>query len=163
VTLGRVLVVVLLVGLAATGAATQPASAADEPWPTYVPVTNAEKRATRPIAEAVVEAYRFGRFSALCAIMSPTQVRRVYRTIERCRRSVDRATHPCTNRCVFRLGTVIGAYVTEADKAQRKKTLAWLYVMKSRARSGSGELEIRIRKEAGRWILVPNIVEAWSG
>jgi hypothetical protein len=64
---------------------------------------------------------------------------------------------------VFRLGTVIGAYVTEADKAQRKKTLAWLYVMKSRARSGSGELEIRIRKEAGRWILVPNIVEAWSG
>ena len=163
VALGRVLVLVLLAGLAATGGATQPASAADEPWPAYVSVTNAEKRATRPLAEAVVEAYRFGRFSALCAIMSPMQVRRVYRTIERCRRSLDRTTHPCTNRCVFRLGTVIGAYVTEADKVQRRKTLAWLYVMKSRGRSGSGELEIRVRKDAGRWILLPNIVEGWSG
>jgi hypothetical protein len=53
-------------------------------------------------------------------------------------------------------------YRTERDKAQHRKTLAWLYVVNNPAARGLAELEIRFRREAGTWSL-HDIVEAWSG
>jgi hypothetical protein len=54
-------------------------------------------------------------------------------------------------------------YLTARDKALHRTSLAWVHTMRDPRQSGHGEIEIRFRKEKGRWILLPDIVESWSG
>ena len=84
-------------------------------------------------------------------------------TLKACRETLRRTKHPCARGCEFRVSAVMAAYLTERDKALRRTTLAWLYTARDPRRSGKGELEIRLRKEPGGWILRSDIVEAWSG
>lgn len=157
---GRTLVLVVALGAVAAGGGTSPAVATDEPWPTFVSVTSTERRATRPLADAVSTAYRSGRFSVLCSMFSRTEVERAYGTVRRCRRTLDRHTRPYCNRCGFRVGSVLGVYETERDKALHRKTIVWLYAIRSPARSG--DLEISFQKEHGRWVLLRDITGSWS-
>jgi hypothetical protein len=161
VTLGRALLLIVAAGSVLASAGTSRAVATDEPWPRFVPVTTAERRATRPLADAVVTAYRSGRFSALCSMFSRTEVERAYGSLRRCRRTLDRRTHAYCARCRFRVGFVLGVYETERDKALGRKTLVWLYAIRSPTRSG--DLEISVRREHGRWILLPHVTGSWSG
>lgn len=157
---------VLLLGLvvvATTGTAGRAATTEYDPFSTLRPATSAEKRATHPVAEAVLTAYRSGRFAPLCSLFSPAEVKRVHGTLTRCQQALRRTKHPCGNRCEFRVSGVMAAYLTESDKALNRPTLAWLYTVRDPRRSGKGELEIRLRKESGRWVLRSDIVEAWSG
>ena len=66
--------VVTLVTLAATTAPAEGAAIEYDPLTTSRPETSAEKRATRPFAEAVLTAYRSGRFAPLCSLFSPAEV-----------------------------------------------------------------------------------------
>jgi hypothetical protein len=134
-----------------------------DPFSTLRPATSAEKKATRPLADAVLTAYRSGRFAPLCALFSPAEVKRVYGTLRGCQQALRRTKHPCASRCEFRVSVVMAAYLTERDQALHRLTLGWLYRVQDPRRTGKGELEIRLRKESGRWILRSDIVEAWSG
>src|SRR5262245_56105519 len=125
----RVLPVVLAAAVGA-GVAALPARAVSSPLATYVPVTNAEKRATRPLAESVVAAYRSGRFRTLCGLFSPSEIEHAYGTLKRCQQAAARFNHPCANRCSFRVARVLGAYVTARDRDLKRKTLAWIYVVR---------------------------------
>ena len=156
-------VVVILVTLAVTSAIAQGATTEYDPFSTLRPATNAEKRATRPLAEAVLTAYRSGRFAPLCSLFSPAEVKRVYGSVRRCQQVLRRTKHPCTHRCEFRVSAVMAAYLTERDQALHRTSLDWLYRVRDPSRSGKGELEIRLRRESGGWILRSDIVEAWSG
>lgn len=132
--------------------------------PSFVAVTAAERRATRPLAETVVAAYRSGTLSALCDLFSQAEIRRVHGSLPRCRRTLDGSRHPCTNRCSYKVFGVFGAYVTERDKALQRKTIAWLYGVRGHPGfKGRSEMEIRLRKDRGHWALVGNPVEAGSG
>jgi hypothetical protein len=144
------------------GVATPQAAATDDPRPTFVPVTSAERRATRPLAEGVVGAYRSGRFAVLCTLVSPAKVTRVYGSVTHCLQSLRRTPHPCSDRCVFRLAGVFGVYVHGRDKARHAKTVAWVYTIRDPRRSREGEIEIRFRREHGRWTLQPDMVGSWS-
>ena len=155
-TLGLMAVAVI------AGVATPQAAATDDLRPTFVPVTSAERRATRPLAEGVVGAYRSGRVAVLCTLVSPAKVTRVYGSVTHCLQSLRRTTHPCSDRCVFRLAGVFGVYVHGRDKARHAKTVAWVYTIRDPRRSREGEIEIRFRREHGRWTLQPDMVGSWS-
>jgi len=133
-----------------------------DPFSTLRQATRAERDATRPLAQNVVKAYRFGRFSTVCAMFSPAEVVSAYGTVRQCRRSFQRIKPRCSVRCSFVVHSVMTAYVTERDKAQHRKTLEWLYVVNNPEVRGHGELEIRFRREGRSWSL-REIVEAWSG
>ena len=68
------IVLVLAMSMPAT------AIAADSP---YVAVTAAEKRQTGLLAEPVVTAYRTGRLSILCDLLSPADVNRLHGSARR--------------------------------------------------------------------------------
>ena len=148
-TVSAARVFVVLVAMTSTGAIAHGAAAADEPWPALVPATRAERQATRPLAEAVVTAYRSGRFAALCDLLPAAEVKRAHGSLRRCRQALRRVDHPCSNRCRFHLGGVYGAYKTERDKALHRKSLAWLYTMRDPSGSGRGEVEIRFHSVHG--------------
>ncbi len=154
---------VILVAVAATGAVARGATTEYDPLSTFRLATSAEKRATRPLAEAVVTAYRSGNFAALCALFSSADVKRVYGNLSRCQQTLRRTKHPCSNRCTYRVWGAMAAYTTQQDKALNRPTLAWLYTVRDPRRSGEGEIEIRMRKAHGRWKLLRDIVESWSG
>ena len=158
----RVLVVIL-VAVAATCAVARGATTEYDPLSTLRYATNAEKRATRPLAEAVVTAYRSGNLTALCALLRPVDVKRVYGNLSRCQQALRRRKHPCSNRCTYRVSGAMVVYATERDKALNRPTLAWLYTVRDPRRGGAGEIEIRIRKEHGRWQLLGDIVESLPG
>ncbi len=158
----RVLVV-FLVAVAATSATARGAATEYDPWSTLRYATGAEKRATRPLAEAVVAAYRSGNFAALCGLFSPAHVDRVYGSPSRCRQTLRRTKHPCSDRCTYRAWGAMTAYQTRRDKELDRPTLAWLYTVRDPRRSGGGEIDIRMRKAQGRWYLVSDIVESWTG
>jgi hypothetical protein len=155
-------VLVVMVTLAATSATAAGATAEYDPFTTLRPATSAEKRATRPLAEAVLTAYRSGRFAPLCALFAPAEVKRVFSTLKACQEALRRTKHPCAHGCEFRVAGVMAAYLTERDRKLHRTTLAWLYTARDPRRSGKGELEIRLRRESGRWTLRSDIVEAWS-
>lgn len=132
--------------------------------PSFAAVTTAERRATQPLSETVLAAYRSGTLAALCDLFSPAEIRRVHGSLPRCRRTLAGSRHPCTNRCSYKVFGVFGAYLTERDKALRRKTIAWLYVVRGHPGfEGRSELEIRLRKDRGHWVLPGNPVEAGSG
>lgn len=158
----RVLVVILA-AVAATCAVARGATTEYDPMSTLRYATSAEKRATRPLADAVVAAYRNGNLMALCALLPSVDVERVYGNLSRCRQALRRRRHPCSNRCTYRVWGAVAAYPTQRDKTLNRPTLAWVYTVRDPRRSGEGEIEIRIRKEHGRWKLSGDIVESWSG
>jgi len=142
-------------GMAAT------AVAADSP---YVAVTPAEKRETGILADRVVTAYRTGRLSILCDLLSPVDVTRLHGTPARCRSALSRARSPCARRCSYRVVMVVGAYVTDRDRLLRRKTIAWVYVVRGHPGfTGPSELEIRFRKREGGWLLLADVIEAGPG
>jgi hypothetical protein len=149
--------------VATTGASGRAATTEYNPLSTFRPATRAEKRATRPVAEAVLRAYRTGNLAALCVLVSPPEVKRVYGTPSRCQRALRRVKHRCSDRCEFRSVGAFAMYLTARDKALHRTSLAWVHTMRDPRQSGHGEIEIRFRKEKGRWILLPDIVESWSG
>ena len=70
-------VLVILVALAATSVVAESATAEYDPFTTLRQATRAERRATLPLAEAVLTAYRSSRFAPLCGLFSPAEVKRV--------------------------------------------------------------------------------------
>ena len=158
----RVLVVIL-VAVAATGAVARGATTEYDPLSTLRYATSAEKRATRPLAEAVVTAYRSGSLTALCALLPPVDVKRVYGNLSRCQQALRRRKHPCSNRCTYRVSGAMVVYATERDKALSRPMLAWLYTVRDPRRGREGEVEIRMRQEHGRWRLLGDIVESLPG
>ena len=140
----------------------QAAASEYDPFSTLGHATRAERRATQPIAQTVIDAFRTGRMATLCARFSPAEVKRSYGSLTRCRQLLSRSNYRCSKRCSFRVVSVETAYLTARDKLQGRKTLLWLYAVDNPARAGKGELEIRCRQEGGRWTL-QDIVEAWSG
>jgi len=152
----------MLVAVAAMCTPARGAVTAYDPLSTFRQATTAEKQATRPLAESVIRAYRSGRFSVLCTMFSPAEIKSTYGSVRRCRQSFERVKPQCSVRCSFRVHTVMTAYLTERDKARNRKTLAWLYVVHNPDVRGHGELEIRFRREGRSWTL-HEIVEARSG
>ena len=137
------------------------AAAADSP---YVAVTAAEKRETGMLASQVVTAYRTGRLSILCDLLSQVDVTRQYGSPARCRSAMSRAGNPCARRCSYRVAMVVGAYLTDRDRLLRRKTIAWLYVVRGHPGfTGPSELELRFRKRQGRWFLLADVIEAGPG
>lgn len=160
-TATRLLVLGLTV-VATTCGAGQAAPSEYDPFSTLRHATRAERRATHPIAQTVIGAFRSGRMATLCARFSPAEIKRSYGSLTRCRQLLSGSTYRCSERCSFRVVSVETAYLTARDKVQGRKTLLWLYAVNNPARTGNGELEIRCRQEVGRWTL-QDIVEAWSG
>jgi hypothetical protein len=154
----RVVPLLLMVATAAIFVA-PPASAVDRPG--YVAVTEAERRQLQPLAQAAVAAFRSGRLETLCGLQSLQAVRRVHGSLAHCRAALARATHPCAGRCTYRVGMVLGLYETNRDKSLGRKTVGWLYLVRGHPRfRGVSELELRFRKEGGRWALGSDVVEA---
>ena len=59
---------------------------------------------------------------------------------------------------------VVGAYLTDRDRLLRRKTIAWLYVVRGHPGfTGPSELELRFRKRQGRWFLLADVIEAGPG
>ena len=155
----RRVVPLLLVVATAAICVTPPASAADRPG--YVAVTDAERRQLLPLAQAAVAAFRAGRLETLCSLQSLQAVRRVHGSLANCRGALARATHPCAGRCTYRVATVLGLYETSRDEELGRKTVGWLYLVRGHPRfRGVSELELRFRKEGGRWALGSDVVEA---
>ena len=137
------------------------AVAADSP---YVAVTAAERRETGILADRVVTAYRTGRLSILCDLLSPADVTRLHGSPARCRSAMSRTRNPCARRCSYRVAMVVGAYLTHRDRLLRRKTIAWLYVVRGHPGfTGPSELELRFRKRQGRWFLLADVIEAGPG
>ena len=137
------------------------AAAADSP---YVAVTAAERRETGILADRVVTAYRTGRLSILCDLLSPADVTRLHGSSARCRSAMSRTSNPCARRCSYRVAMVVGAYLTDRDRLLRRKTIAWLYVVRGHPGfTGPSELELRFRKRQGRWFLLGDVIEAGHG
>ena len=154
----RRVVPLLLVVATAAIFVTPPASAVDRPG--YVAVTDAERRQLQPLAQAAIAAFRTGRLETLCGLQSLQAARRVHGSLAHCRAALARATHPCAGRCTSRVGTVLG-YQTYRDKALGRKTVGWLYLVRGHPQfRGVSELELRFRKEGGRWALGSDVVEA---
>jgi hypothetical protein len=148
----RRVVPLLFVVATAVICVTPPASAVDRPG--YVAVTDAERRQLQPLAQAAVAAFRGGRLERLCSLQSLQAVRRVHGSLAHCRAALAQATHPCAGRCTYRVGTVLGLYETSRDEALGRKTVGWLYLVRGHPRfRGVSELELRFRKQGGRWTL----------
>lgn len=56
---------------------------------------------------------------------------------------------------------VLGLFETRQDEALGRKTVGWLYRVRGHPQyRGESELELRFRRDAGRWVLDSGIVES---
>ena len=155
--------VIPLLVVAAAAACFAPRAAATDDWPAYVPVTSSERRQLQPLARVAVSALRSGRLAVLCDLHSPREVRRAYGNLAQCRAALARATHPCAGRCTYVVATVLGVYETRRDRTLGRKTVGWLFRVQGHPQyRGESELELKFRREAGRWVLGTDVVESGS-
>jgi hypothetical protein len=117
----------------------------------FVPVTAAEKRQTRPLADLVQAAHKSGDFSLLCGAWSQQIIRETVGTRARCRTETRRG-RPCKT-CTYGTRQVLGLYKTAADRTQKRKTVVWLIPVKGDPRLKGGSLEIRCKQEQRRWVV----------
>jgi hypothetical protein len=127
-----------------------PAPALENP---FVPVTSAERKQTRPLVELVLAAHQRGDYSKLCDMMSERFLTQTFGNRDRCRRTAARPARAC-RLCTFRIATVMGVYLTESDRALRRKSVGWLVLVKGDpAFDGQSELDVVLRRERSRWFL----------
>src|SRR5687768_16032751 len=86
-----------------------------------VPVTAAEKRQTRPLADLVQAAHKRADFAPLCAVWSQQIIRETFGTRARCRTDTRRG-RPCRT-CTYGIRRVLGLYGTVSDRRQKRKTV----------------------------------------
>jgi hypothetical protein len=92
-------------------------------------------------------------YSKLCDMMSERFLTQSFGSRDRCRRTATRPTRAC-RLCTFRIVTVMGVYLTESDRQQRRKSVGWLVLVKGDpAFDGQSELDVVLRRERSRWLL----------
>jgi hypothetical protein len=142
---------ILVTALSLAGVSASLAGAEPRSESPFVPVTAAEKRQTRPLADLVQAAHKKADFSVLCAVWSQQIIRETFGTRARCRTDTRRGR--ACRTCTYGIRRVLGLYRTASDRRQKRKTVVWLIPVKGDPRLKEGSLEIRCMREQQRWVV----------